>query len=233
MGELLPPSYLLLEAAIEVKKKGCEVITESEMKVIGKQAQLVETHLDACLRFLHDIGTIFHFSSSEKLKDFIVLNPQWLSKALACIVTAQEGVESNDGTFTKEDVPKIWSQYPIWQLNFKSDCFFTPLDMRNPTMNSCCFSLTCSRSPFEFQMKNGSFLVCSLKSLLVCTIVQWISINLDFDTSCVNAEKLWTEVEDTMPPSFRNYKMYYLPLGLFNRLQAKLQQYVWIFWRLL
>ena len=119
MGEVLPSSYLSLEGYIISKvKEGKAVVTREEMIAFAKHVHLQDSQLDNALQFLHNTGVVFHSTIHDKLKDFIVLNPQWLSKALACIVTVQGHGSSDIGVFSKADLLEIWREYLLCILFF-------------------------------------------------------------------------------------------------------------------
>ena len=41
------------------------------------------------MQFLHDLGSLQYFSS-EHLKNYVVINPQWIVNVMACIVSIKD-----------------------------------------------------------------------------------------------------------------------------------------------
>jgi hypothetical protein len=117
MGELLPPSYISLE--VQIARTGKEkrpVITWKELMKLAHRAHLHESLLESAVQFLQDVGVIFRSTAHEDLLDFVVLSPQWLSKALACIVTAQGHDNKEAGIISKDDMHKIWQGYLCYSV---------------------------------------------------------------------------------------------------------------------
>lgn len=40
--------------------------------------------------FLHDLGSLQHFSGNEYLQSKVVVNPQWIVDVMACVVSVKE-----------------------------------------------------------------------------------------------------------------------------------------------
>lgn len=40
--------------------------------------------------FLHDLGSLQHFSGNEYLHSKVVVNPQWIVDVMACVVSVKE-----------------------------------------------------------------------------------------------------------------------------------------------
>ncbi|MBN9521099.1 hypothetical protein J0H58_21700 [bacterium] len=59
---------------------------------------------------LHDLGKVIHFSDDSGLRQLIVLNPEWLSKAIA-LVLADNEVMQKGGLLEHERFAKIWHDH--------------------------------------------------------------------------------------------------------------------------
>ncbi|XP_053407687.1 uncharacterized protein LOC128559584 [Mercenaria mercenaria] len=92
-GELYPARWTILERALmEFKKRGVKVLEKEIFEDTNKKLPLpIETddELELFLRFHHDAGLILYFSDG-KLKNYILLQPQWLVDALKCLITAKQ-----------------------------------------------------------------------------------------------------------------------------------------------
>lgn len=60
------------------------------------------------LRILDRIGTVIYFGQHEKLKDWIILKPEWLKVALTEVITYAFG---HYGVVQASDLPGIWADY--------------------------------------------------------------------------------------------------------------------------
>lgn len=83
------------------------------------------------LYFLHDLGSVQYFTNNI-LKDFVILNPQWLIDAMACLISVKANIVQvnklvtrikticcsntvcffQDGKFDRNDISQIWAKYP-------------------------------------------------------------------------------------------------------------------------
>lgn len=71
-------------------------------------------------QYLHDLGVIIHFSDDEYLEDLVILNPEWITKAIYATLEDEE-IKKNNGKFSYKDLKNLWdtSEYPRvrhWQL---------------------------------------------------------------------------------------------------------------------
>ncbi|KAL3854739.1 hypothetical protein ACJMK2_013988, partial [Sinanodonta woodiana] len=103
-GEEVPARWLHLEQLLmKLKAAGVKVIPYSLVESLNKEGSIqIETkeELDLFLRFLHDTGTILYFNS-VKLREKIVLDPQWLIDALKSLITAEMFVLKNPAVINK------------------------------------------------------------------------------------------------------------------------------------
>ncbi|MFQ6029094.1 MAG: COR domain-containing protein, partial [Dehalococcoidia bacterium] len=58
--------------------------------------------------FLHDLGVILHFQEDPVLNHTVILNPRWGTDA-AFNVLDDEGVQNNQGQFSRHDLESIWA----------------------------------------------------------------------------------------------------------------------------
>ncbi|CAG2237647.1 unnamed protein product [Mytilus edulis] len=84
-----PLKFIQLEKRLQEKKKELPIITFKELKHISTETSepLRYEELILFLKFHHEIRALVYF---EDLPDYIILDPQWLSDAFKCIVTAKE-----------------------------------------------------------------------------------------------------------------------------------------------
>lgn len=123
-GEEIPSSWMFMERRLrQEKQNGRFLISMDEIKTINEKETVQissEEQLEVFLRFQHAIGEILFFSEDE-LKDFIILDPQWLIDSFKCIITAKSFVQSNNELWDKlyneaklhpELIEIVWSKHP-------------------------------------------------------------------------------------------------------------------------
>lgn len=89
-GRDCPLKWLLFKQVLE-KLQECNVpiITTTKVLKIAMHGNIGinnDEELKLCLQYFHDIGTIIYFND-DHLKDYIILDPQWLVNAFRCLVS--------------------------------------------------------------------------------------------------------------------------------------------------
>ncbi len=114
MGERWPETYERAETEIKAKaKKNTSHITRARLNGILKKAGVNEDNYDGAAGSMARIGAITQFSDSTDLMDFVVLKPQWLTKAVSKVM--EDGKLSEDkGEIALKRMEAIWSKssYP-------------------------------------------------------------------------------------------------------------------------
>ncbi|XP_052285089.1 uncharacterized protein LOC127881358 isoform X1 [Dreissena polymorpha] len=127
MGEKIPKVWLNFENRIlseRMKKKNYlkwEMIRQFAMD----QGIFDERDVKMAVQLLHDLGTIQYFDN-DFLRDYVVINPQWIVDVMACVVSAQSSpIQQNHGRFLHEDIPNVWAKYDPalhqWLLRLTED----------------------------------------------------------------------------------------------------------------
>ncbi|KAK3579981.1 hypothetical protein CHS0354_025301 [Potamilus streckersoni] len=124
-GEEIPARWIILEQKLmELKKSGVKIIEHSLVEKINNSSDVkIESkeELDVFLRFEHDLGSIVFFST-EKLRDKIVLDPDWLIDGVRVLISPPLHVLDENpeihpqwydfmdtGRLTKTLVGRLWS----------------------------------------------------------------------------------------------------------------------------
>ncbi len=126
MGQPWPDSYAKAEEAIiqlrdgkeERKEEGQPHIARKVLYDIFQDAGIAEDRFDSMAAFMDSLGVITHFPDCEKLKNFIVLKPQWLGKAISEVLEDKE-LQNHRGYITFGQIQRIWeADYPGMFLDF-------------------------------------------------------------------------------------------------------------------
>ncbi|ELU06933.1 hypothetical protein CAPTEDRAFT_226169 [Capitella teleta] len=94
----------LLEVTLKEKYMG-ERIPEAWLKFETSMIQLISQ----AVQFLHDLGSVQHFQNNV-LKTHVVIDPQWIVDAMACVVSVNDSPIEN-GKFYHKDIGKVWKTF--------------------------------------------------------------------------------------------------------------------------
>ncbi|GAM18438.1 hypothetical protein SAMD00019534_016130 [Acytostelium subglobosum LB1] len=110
MGESLPCSYMLLENLVkeETKKRVIPTIPWPEFMQLGTICTIRdEAELLRATMFLHQLGSLVYFPREAGLKQFVILDPQWITVMLSSIITTKHSY-SKDGILHHKSLKQIW-----------------------------------------------------------------------------------------------------------------------------
>ena len=116
MGRDWPASYSEAEKEIEQKadENGENVshITRNELYGIFQEKGISESSCENVENLMGVLGIITHFPDWPDLRDFIVLKPQWLTKAISFILEDKQ-LEADKGNILHTRMHQLWeNQYP-------------------------------------------------------------------------------------------------------------------------
>ncbi|XP_074645015.1 leucine-rich repeat serine/threonine-protein kinase 2-like [Tubulanus polymorphus] len=116
MGQKIPVSYKQLEELIteQAKIRSFPVLRQHELNRLIKGAKIELDHdeLQQAVRFLHEVGVLLHFEDSTLyLKDLYFINPEWLCRMFAQVVTVREinPFISEQGILLRSNVPQLFT----------------------------------------------------------------------------------------------------------------------------
>ncbi|XP_077982302.1 leucine-rich repeat serine/threonine-protein kinase 2-like [Glandiceps talaboti] len=93
IGQMIPHSYVKLEEAILDKGKVMHVLKHEQLiELVNERGiQLDEHDLPHAIRYLHQFGVMLHYEDPVlHLRDLYFINPGWLCRMMARIVTVRE-----------------------------------------------------------------------------------------------------------------------------------------------
>ena len=61
--------------------------------------------------YFHDLGVFLHYMDEELLEDLVIIKPEWGTSAVYRVLDNRD-IQAARGRFTREDLRKIWSDYP-------------------------------------------------------------------------------------------------------------------------
>jgi internalin A len=86
MGQLASPRWAATRDEVVARGKAEPQIDYHDFVKICYQHGVVGDEIPAIANFLHDIGQIIYYGDDEGLRDIVVLNPEWLTKAISCVL---------------------------------------------------------------------------------------------------------------------------------------------------
>ena len=107
MGELLSTSWVAAREAIARRAREETQIPQSALLEICRQHQLDEDESEAFASLLHDLGHIIYYADSEGLRDMVVLQPEWLTKAIGYVLEDRKTREDK-GLLIHARLKEIW-----------------------------------------------------------------------------------------------------------------------------
>ena len=112
MGSDIPYSYTLIDRRLSKLTK--PVLQAEEFKEMVTNLKQIDLQNDNDIRaatlFLHGIGSLLHFDDHRhNLDDLYFVNPQWLCKLMATVVTVKERNEYVvDGVITRDNLQELF-----------------------------------------------------------------------------------------------------------------------------
>jgi internalin A len=141
VGKIWPKSYADIREDLEkLAADGTNYIGETVYLDICTTHEIDNEDARELSKTLHSIGTILHYQDNkeaEDLKDWVILRPEWVTKAFYRIVRNRD-INLAKGKFTKDQLKSIWwkdegdnKKYPLSILHPKWVC--RPIDRKTQT----------------------------------------------------------------------------------------------------
>lgn len=137
MGMVWLSSWLDVRRELEELAKDTNIISYQQYREICLRFHIQAGEARSLSKYLHDLGIIINFQNDVYLRHFVILNPEWGTKAVYKVLDAQDTVlKGRNGILYSDDLPKIWrdadeypeATYPIilrlmenFQLSFEVD----------------------------------------------------------------------------------------------------------------
>jgi GTPase SAR1 family protein len=109
MGTDWPVSYQRAEDAIRDRSKSDAQVSRAQLYQIFEQSGISEEGFKSVAGHMATLGVVTQFRDSPELADFVVLNPQWLTKAIS-LVMEDEQLEDDKGEITHQRMRGIWDR---------------------------------------------------------------------------------------------------------------------------
>jgi len=120
MGEILSNKWV--DARKEVMSQGKPYITRIRLERICASHGLDEDATSTFSNLLHDLGYIIHYSEDDGLRDLVVLQPEWLTKAIGFVLEDDETAD-HGGILEHRRLTSIWSKTPEGEEGYGEEHF--------------------------------------------------------------------------------------------------------------
>jgi len=95
MGQLISPRWVAAREDILAHGETEPQIWYTQFAQICEQHGLSEPEISTLAKLMHDLGLIIYYADDDGLRDIVVLNPEWLTKAISYVL--EDNVTRQDG----------------------------------------------------------------------------------------------------------------------------------------
>jgi Leucine-rich repeat (LRR) protein len=187
MGELLSKGWV--QAAGELERLNQPQISFTRFRTICESYGLDEAEVHACSDLFHDLGHLIYYGDDDGLRDIVVLQPEWLTKAISYVLedatTRQAGgvldharlTQIWQGRSDRESYPSEYHPYFV-RLMEKFDVSYR-LEDRSASLVGQLLPNERPRLPWDNQpespLSRGLNLVCSMKEVAP-GLMAWLTV---------------------------------------------------------
>jgi internalin A len=118
MGELISSRWMAARAEIQSFSHENPQIAWDTFWEVCKGHGLDDLEINTLASLLHDLGHIIHYGEDEGLRDIVVLQPEWLTKAISYVL-ADEATAAAGGIIEHSRLKDVWQNddsadsYPV------------------------------------------------------------------------------------------------------------------------
>jgi Leucine-rich repeat (LRR) protein len=107
MGQLISPRWIAARYEILDHAQTEPQISYVRFEEICLRHQLEGDEIVTLAEFMHDLGQIVYYSGDEGLRDFVILDPEWLTKAISYVLEDDSTAQSG-GVLDHARLAEIW-----------------------------------------------------------------------------------------------------------------------------
>ena len=111
MGQLISPRWIATRDAILTLAETEPQIPYDQFTGICQEHQIDGDEIVTLAELMHDLGQIIYYGDDEGLRDFVVLNPEWLTKAISYVLE-DEPTRRSGGILEHARLAQIWENRP-------------------------------------------------------------------------------------------------------------------------
>ena len=107
MGQLISRRWAAAREDIQVCAAAEPQIPYEQFAGICQRYDLTEPETSTLAKLMHDLGLVIYYADDEGLKDIVVLNPEWLTKAISYVLN-DETTRQAAGVLDHARLRQIW-----------------------------------------------------------------------------------------------------------------------------
>jgi internalin A len=109
MGQLISPRWIATRDDLERRAGTTPQISFSAFNEICRQHGVADREVRTLAELLHDLGQIIYYGDDEGLRDIVVLDPEWLTRAISYVLEDKLTREAA-GMLDHRRLSSIWSR---------------------------------------------------------------------------------------------------------------------------
>jgi len=114
MGQRISPRWIAVRDEIAARAEAEPQIAYEQFDDMCQRHHVEGDEVAALAKLLHILGRIIYYGDDEGLRDFVVLNPEWLTKAISYVLE-DELTRQADGVLKHSRLKEIWQDRPDGQ----------------------------------------------------------------------------------------------------------------------
>jgi len=107
MGQLVSPRWAAARDVVLNRANVEPTISYEQFAEVCHRYQVDGMEMETLARLMHDLGQITYYGEDEGLRDFVVLSPEWVTKAIAYVLEDKKTREAG-GILDHARLPEIW-----------------------------------------------------------------------------------------------------------------------------
>ena len=107
MGQLISPRWMAAREEILARAESEPQIRYDQFAEICQQHGLTDPEISTLATLMHDLGLVIYYAEDEGLQDVVVLNPEWLTKAISYVLDDKPTVQAG-GVLNHARLREIW-----------------------------------------------------------------------------------------------------------------------------
>lgn len=137
MGEQMNPRWVASRDALLALRHDAPQITRQQMIDVFLENQLKQHEVPVLSELLQDLGHIIHFAHDDGLRDLVVLQPEWLTKAISYVLEDRVTAEAR-GILLHSRLRHLWFEHDDPQRD-QYDPSFHPYFLRLMEKFDICY----------------------------------------------------------------------------------------------
>ncbi len=120
MGQLISPRWIAAREEILARAKTDPQIPYQQFVEACQRHQVNGDEIGTLAELMHDLGQIVYYGGDEGLRDFVVLDPEWLTKAISYVLE-DELTRQSGGILDHSHLKEIWrvrQDGPTYQASY-------------------------------------------------------------------------------------------------------------------